>query len=123
MSSSRYNQTNEHAPVVEVLRRILKEHNEPITVEDLTTQLIDVWDGEFPFNPYNNSCLVYKLAVGVLNCQESYDNLENKSPVYIEREQPDSDPIMLNSSLKYDILNEHAAEVEKIKLIYRDPFS
>ena len=73
--SSGLRQITEHTPVIAVIRHILKKQEAPITVRDLTAQVIDAWGRDFPQNPYVDYCLVYKLAVGILNCQEKYDNL------------------------------------------------
>ncbi|MGM9992670.1 MAG: hypothetical protein ACI376_07500 [Candidatus Bruticola sp.] len=112
----------ERIPVVAVMRRILKKQETPITVKELTALVIDAWGRDFPQNPYADCCLVYKLAVGILNCQEKYDNLPNGAPIFLEREQADSDPIMVNPRMGMNTLNEIADEVGEIMLVYKERF-
>ncbi|MBQ7502738.1 hypothetical protein IJT93_08540 [bacterium] len=119
MLSSEYNQTLKHTPVSAVLKRILKECGEPITVKELTTKLMDEWGRDFPYNPYEEYCLVYKLAVGVLKCEESYENLANGAPLYIEREQPNSDHMLVSGLMGCDTLNAVVDNIAEIKLIYK----
>ena len=120
--SSGLRQITEHTPVIAVIRHILKKQEAPITVRDLTAQVIDAWGRDFPQNPYVDYCLVYKLAIGILNCQEKYDNLPNGAPIFLEREQPDSDPIMVNPRMNSIVLNEIADDLADIMLVYKERF-
>lgn len=112
--------TSKHMPVVEVMRRILKRQQGPITVKELTAQIVDSWGRDFPVNPYEECCLVYKLAVGILHCQENFDNLATGGPLYIERDQKESDPILLSPRMSSQLLNPLAEQIAQIKLFYRD---
>ena len=111
-------QITKNTPVIEVIKRILKRQVAPITIEDLTAQVIDNWGRDFPESPYEEACLVYKLAVGVLHCKEYYDSLPNGAPIYIERYQPDSDPILVNPNMKSSVLNEVVSDLALLKVDY-----
>ena len=105
-----------NTPVVEVLRLIMEKENRPMTVEELTDRLKDVWGRNLPCNPYEDCCVVYKLATGVLRCKASFEKLEGGRAPVVDRINPDDEPVAITPGMRFEGMNQIADEVEKIVL-------
>lgn len=101
-------------PVVEVIRRILAEENKPMSVADLTERLKDAWGRNLPCNPYEDYCMIYKLATGVLRCHASFEQLEGQRAPVIERNNPTDEPVAVTPGMRFERINLMADAVKDI---------
>lgn len=108
------NDINTHTPVAEIIRRILAEQTQPITVGELTTLVMDAWSRYLPENPFGDEVVVYQIAVTVLHCDVSYARLPNEQPPYAERAIPGVEPEAVNPRMSSEILAEMSDDIAQI---------
>jgi hypothetical protein len=104
-----------NTPVAEVIRRVLESKGKPVTLEELTVSVLDSAGRDFPSTPYDDISLVYKLAVGVLNCQVSFDEVGGVVPV-VERLEEEGEPIPLHPRMDCEALNRISEEIRHVKV-------
>lgn len=104
-------------PLAEVVRRVLMEQSAPISVEELTTSVIDAWGRELPVTPYLDHCLIYKLSVGMLGCAAHYDKLPGGVAPAVDRPYPEEEPLVLNATMRFEELNEMVEAVRQVRLV------
>lgn len=71
-------------PVAEVIRRLLENANQPLRLEELAVNALNLWGRDFPNNPYEDLALIYKIATTVVRCTVSYEDVGGKVPL-VER--------------------------------------
>lgn len=120
MASRSKNSITIKTPASEVIRKIMEDNHEPISIEDLSEKMKDVWGRDFAENPYDEYCLIYKIAVLVLNCEASFEGVEGGIP-YIPRTNPNEEPIALNPRMRFEVLNEYAEQIKKVKVTLKYP--
>lgn len=115
MASRSKNSITIKTPASEVIRKIMEDHQEPISIEDLSEKIKDVWGRDFVDSPYDEYCLIYKIAVLVLECEASFEDVEGGVP-YVPRTNPAEEPIALNPRMRFEVLNEYAEQIKKVKV-------
>ena len=102
-------------PASEVIRRVLEESSQPMRLEELTVNAMNLWGRDFPNNPYEDMALIYKIATNVLRCQVSYDEVGGHAPL-ITREDTPEGPKALSPKLGPSDLNLALEELRGLKL-------
>lgn len=106
---------NRHTPVRGIIHRILEQSKSPISCDELTVHVLEAWQRSFPPNPFEDPCLVYKLAASFNDVELHYDELPD-IPMLIEEGR---DPILIKPDLKADDLNRGLDQVKRIKFSLR----
>ncbi len=104
-----------NTPIAEVLRRVLSDQGKAMSIEELTINALNVWGREFPFTPYEQVPLVYKLATNTLGCTVDFDEVGGKPPI-IKREEGAEDEVPLSPELGPHDLNLIIDQLKKIKV-------
>jgi hypothetical protein len=68
-------------PVAEVIRRLVEESSQPIRLEELCVNALNVWGRDFPNNPFEDLALIYKIATNVVKCTVHFDDVGGKVPL------------------------------------------
>ncbi|MBQ7567560.1 hypothetical protein IJT17_02005 [bacterium] len=105
-----------NTPVAEVIRLILESENRPMSVMELTERLKDAWGRNLPCNPYDDCCIVYKIAAGVLQCEASFENVEGGRPPVVSRINPDDEPVAVSPGMRFEGINQIKDDVKNIML-------
>lgn len=100
-------------PAIEVLRRVLEDQGKPMSLEELTVNVMNSWGRDFPNTPYEDIALVYKLTTNVLDCEVSYEDVGGETPI-IQREEGTEDKVPLAPNLGPNDLN---LVVDKLRLV------
>ncbi|MBI3928105.1 MAG: hypothetical protein HY319_21360 [Armatimonadetes bacterium] len=99
-------------PAAEVIRRVLEQHGKPMSIQELTVNVMNAWGRDFPNTPYENVALIYKLATNVLRCEASFEDVGGEIP-RIEREEG-TEEVFLGPTLGASDLN---LAVDKLRLV------
>lgn len=102
-------------PATEVIRRVLEDSSQPMRLEELTVNAMNLWGRDFPNNPYEDMALIYKLATNVLKCSVSYEEVGGFAPL-IEREDTPEDPKALSPALGASDLNLALEDLRSLKI-------
>lgn len=105
-----------NTPVVEVIRRAMLAEGKPVTVSHLTERLRDAWGRNLTSNPYDDYCLVYKLATMHLNCQVSCENLVNNRMPVVQRINPEHEPVQITPGMRFEGMNQKTEEIGQLVL-------
>ena len=105
-----------NTPVVEVIRLIMEAEKTPMTVMELTERLKDAWGRNLPCNPYDDYCIVYKLAAGVLQCEASFAGLADGRPPVVSRINPDDEPAAVTPGMRFEGMHRIKDDVKNIVL-------
>jgi hypothetical protein len=100
-----------HTPVCGIIRRILEQIKAPISCDELTVHVLEAWQRSFPPNPYEDCCMVYKLAGSFRDVELHYDDLTD-IPMIIEE---GNDPVLVTPQLGADDLNRALDQIKRIK--------
>lgn len=100
-----------HTPVCGVIRRILEQSKNPISCDELTVHVLEAWQRNFPPNPYEDPCLIYKLVGGFSDIEMHYDELPDVPMI----EEEGRDPVLVNPNLPAELLNEAVDQVKRIR--------
>ena len=104
-----------NTPLAEVIRRVLESKGKPVTIQELLVSILDSWGRDFPSTPYDDISLIYKLAVGVLNCQVSFDEVGGVVPV-VECLEEGGEPIPLHPRMDCESLNQITDKIRHVKV-------
>ena len=119
MEGNNFSQVGESAPIVEVIRKVLAAKG-PITISALCESLKDALGRSIVNNPYEDYCLVYKLAVGVLKCQVSCENLEGKVMPVVPRTNPEHEPVAVTPGMRFEAMNTKVEEIGQLVVSLSD---
>lgn len=101
-----------HTPVRGIIRHILKQAKTPLRCDELTVHVLEAWQRSFPQNPYQDACLVYKLAARFPDVTLHYDELPEGVAMI---EEDGRDPISITPDLEAEELNKAVEQVRCIK--------
>lgn len=104
-----------HTPVRGIIHRLLEQSKSPISCDELTVHLLEAWQRSFPPNPYEDPCLVYKLAAAFPDVVLHYDDLPD-IPMLLEEGR---DPVLIKPELGADELNSAIDQIKRIKFSLR----
>ena len=102
-------------PASEVIRRVLEDSSQPMRLEELTVNAMNIWGRDFPNNPYEDMALIYKLATNVLKCHVSYDDVGGYAPLISHGDTPE-EPKPLSPQLGPNDLNMALEELRGLKM-------
>lgn len=101
-----------HTPVRGIIRHILKQAKTPLRCDELTVHVLEAWQRSFPLNPYQDACLVYKLAARFPDITLHYDELPDAIAMI---EEEGKDALCVNPDLSADELNKAVDQIRCIK--------
>lgn len=104
-----------HTPVSGIIRKILEQAKSPISCDELTVHVLEAWQRNFPPNPFEDPCLIYKLVGSFPDVEMHYDELTDIPMV----EEEGHDPILVSPTLGPDDLNRALDQIRRIKFSLR----
>lgn len=104
-----------NTPAVEVIRRVLEEQGKPMSLEELTVNVLNTWGRDFPNTPYEQIPLMYKLTTNTLSCSVNFDDIGGNVPI-IKREEGAEDEVPLSPELGPHDLNLIVDQLKQVKV-------
>jgi len=100
-----------HTPVCGIIRRILEQTKQPISCDELTVHVLEAWQRNFPPNPYEDPCLVYKLAGSFKDVEMHFDDLPDVPMLAADT----NDPVLVSPKQPAEVLNEAVDQIKRVK--------
>lgn len=104
-----------NTPAVEVIRRVLEEQGKPMSLEELTVNVLNTWGRDFPNTPYEQIPLMYKLTTNTLSCTVDFEDIGGNVPI-IKREEGAEDEVPLSPELGPHDLNLIVDQLKQVKV-------
>ena len=105
-----------NTPLCGVIRKVLENTKSGVSCDELAVSVREHWGRSFPQNPYDDACLVYKLAGTYLDVDFNFDEL-GEVPLVFRREGGDGEA--LNPKMDAIDLNRVADMVKRVKVALR----
>lgn len=61
-----------------VLKKVMESVTDPMSCDEITTHVIELWGRGLPVNPYGDICLVYKFLKTYMETEENLDDLNGE---------------------------------------------
>jgi hypothetical protein len=102
-----------NTPLCGVIRKVLEQHKAAVTCEELAIAVREYWGRSFPQNPYEDPCLIYKLAGIYLDVEYNFDEVGD-IPLVFRRNSGDGEE--LSPKMGPTDLNRIADQVKRVKV-------
>jgi hypothetical protein len=102
-----------NTPLCGVIRKVLENNRTPVTCEELAIAVREYWGRNFPQNPYEDPCLIYKLTGLFKDVEYHFDEL-GEVPMVHKRESGDGTE--LSTRMHAIDLNRIADQVKRVKV-------
>ncbi|MHB2015554.1 MAG: hypothetical protein ACYCW6_01270 [Candidatus Xenobia bacterium] len=103
-----------NTPLCGVIRKVLESSKQSISCDELAVAVREYWGRSFPQNPYEDACLIFKLAGTYLDVAYNYEDLGGEVPLVRRREHGDGQE--LTPRMSFADLNRAADEIKRVKL-------